>query len=230
MKTCMALIVGRGGSKSIPSKNIKMMNGKPLIAYTIEAATQSKCFDRIILSTDDGAIADIGKQYGADVPIMRPHELAGDTSPIIDASLHMLNWLENNQSYIPDYVMLLQPTSPMRTSEDLHHALQQMIENEADAVVSVVPVDQHPALMKTIDIHNFLIPFIPGNHESRRQDLPPVYTLNGAIYCVKRSVLLKSKSWCPPGALAYVMPRERSIDIDTPVDWALAELLMQNSA
>ena len=223
----LGLIVARGGSKSIPRKNIRPVGGKPLIAYTIEAALASGCLDRVVLSTDDPEIAAVAKTFGAEVPFMRPAEMAGDASPVIDAALHAFQWLEKNDHYFPMFGMLLQPTSPLRTAADIQQAVALAVERNADAVVSVVEADRHPYLMKTIDGQGRLVPFIESPQSgNRRQDLPPVYAINGAIYLIKRSLLAEKRGWCPAGALAYVMPPERSLDVDTPWDLKLADLVL----
>ncbi|MFH0879036.1 MAG: acylneuraminate cytidylyltransferase family protein, partial [Lentisphaerota bacterium] len=229
MSAIAALIVARAGSKSVPRKNIRPLAGKPLIAWTFEAAKRSVSLDRIILSTDDPEMAELGRNCSIHVPFMRPAELAGDTSHVIDATLHALHWLENNEGYLPDYFMLLQPTSPFRSFMDIDAAARMALDRNADAVVSVAPARQHPCLMKQVSAEGVLCPWIEtGFSETRRQDLPPAYAINGAIYLVRRSVLLDQKSWCPPGTLAYVMPEERSLDIDSPWDFHVANVLMNN--
>jgi CMP-N,N'-diacetyllegionaminic acid synthase len=227
MNRVLGLIIARGGSKGIPGKNLRQVAGRPLIAWTIEAAKASRRLDRILLSTDDPEIAEVGRRYGADVPFLRPAELATDRSPIIDAALHALQWVETTENYIPTFGMLLQPTSPLRTAEDIDAAIRMAQEQNADAVVSVAAVERHPFHMKVMDENGKLAPFITTElSDSRRQDLPPVFGLNGAIYLVRRTVLWESKTWCPAGALAYVMPAERSLDVDTSWDLCLADLIL----
>jgi CMP-N,N'-diacetyllegionaminic acid synthase len=224
-----ALVVARAGSKSIPRKNIRPVAGKPLIAYTFEAAKASARLDRIFLSTDDLEVAALGREYGVEVPFMRPAELAGDTSPVIDATLHALAWLADHLQYKPDYLMLLQPTSPFRSSEDVDAAIRLAEMSDADAVVSVAPAAHHPYLLKTVAENGRLRPWVSSPlNTARRQDLPPVHIVNGAIYLVRRTVLLTQKTWCPETALAYVMPEERSMDIDTPWDLKVAEALLSS--
>ena len=227
MNRVLGLITARGGSKGIPGKNLRLVAGRPLIAWTLEAARASRRLDRIVLSTDDPEIAEVGRQVGAEVPFLRPAKLANDRSPVIDASLHALQWLEKMENYIPMYGMLLQPTSPLRTAEDIDAAIGLAEKQNADAVVSVTSVDRHPYLLKVMDENGRLAPFMkPEFAGSRRQDLPPVVGLNGAIYLVRRTVLRELKTWCPAGALAYIMPAERSLDVDTPWDLRLADLLL----
>lgn len=227
MSTTAALVVARAGSKSIPHKNIRKVAGKPLIAYTFEAAKGSSLLDRVFLSTDDVQAASLGRDLGIEVPFMRPAELAGDSSHVIDATLHAIQWLEERLRYAPDYFMLLQPTSPFRAAVDINAAIWLARDTGADAVVSVTPAAGHPCLLKNMDAQGKLRPWMESPlNTARRQDLPPVYAINGAIYLVRRSVLLTKKSWCPEGAVAYVMPEARSLDIDTPWDLHVAECLL----
>jgi len=219
-----ALVVARGGSKSVPRKNLRPLGGKPLIAWTLEAARASRRLTRIVLSTDDPEIAAVGQQWGVETPFLRPAALAGDRSPVIDATLHAFQCLEKNAGQCPTFGLLLQPTSPFRTAADIDAAIQLCETRGADAVVSVTPAREHPYLLKTVDAAGCLQPWQANPlAESRRQDLPPVFALNGAIYLVRRSVLFEQRSWCPAGALAYVMPAERSLDIDTEWDLRVAQ-------
>ena len=229
MNAIAALITARAGSKSVPRKNIRPLAGKPLLAYTFEAAKKSRAIQRIVLSTDDPEMADLGRAYGVEVPFLRPPELAGDTTPMIDVALHALAWLAEREAYRPDYLLLLQPTSPFRTAEDIDAAAELARRTSADAVVGVGAMPKHPCHAKTIDAEGRLVPWLGGpDTESRRQDLPALYVPNGAIYLVKRTVLERSRSWCPPGTLAFVMPEERSLDIDTPWDWRVAEAVLRH--
>ena len=227
MNRVLGLITARGRSKGIPRKNLRRVAGRPLIAWTIEAAKASRLLDRILLSTDDPEIAEVGRRYGVDVPFLRPAELASDWSPVIDAALHAFQWLDTVENNFPTFGMLLQPTSPLRTAEDIDAAIRLAQEQKANAVVSVTAEDRHPLQMKVMDENGRISPFMKTELvDSRRQDLPPVFGLNGAIYLVRRTVLQESKTWCPVGALAYVMPAERSLDVDTPWDLRLADLLL----
>jgi CMP-N,N'-diacetyllegionaminic acid synthase len=231
MKTkTLALVVARGGSKGIPRKNLCPLGGHPLIAHTVLAAKASRLVDRTLLSTDDPEIADVGEQYGADVPFLRPTELARDDSRMVDVALHALEWLETREGYSPDHVLLLQPTSPFRTAEDIDAAIRMAHEGHP-AVVSVCEARRHPCLAKRLDPDGSLHPFFESDFQSRRrQELPPAYDLNGAIYLVRREVLCTELSWCPRGARPYVMPPERSIDIDSPWDLQVANLIASPSS
>ena len=223
----LALIPARGGSKRIPRKNIRPLAGKPLIAWTIEMAAACSNLDRVIVSTDDQEIADIAKRYGAEVPFLRPPELARDGTPNVDATIHAIQWLEEREGYRPDSVMVLQPTSPLRTEEDMGAAINLAIRTSADAVISVCEVKHHPYWTKHLtDDGRLLDPSWLDQSYGCRQDLPPFYGLNGAIYLAKRSVLLADRSFYTRKVYAYIMPPERSLDIDSLWDLHLAELIV----
>lgn len=222
----LAIIPARGGSKGIPNKNIKLINGKPLIAHTIEEAIRSKYIDKIIVSTDDAEIAKISRQYGAEIPFMRPPHLAKDDTPGIEPIIHALNWFKsNNQEF--DYVICLQCTSPFRKVEQVDEALEKLMKSNSDSIVSVCESEVSPYWMKKIEngeMKDFLndIPFY-----GRRQDTPKIYRLNGAIYISNIETLSKNKSWYSENTLAYIMDRESSIDIDDMIDFKFAEFLMK---
>lgn len=225
----VGLITARGGSKGIPRKNIKRLAGKPLIAWTIEAARQSRHLRRLILSTDDDEIAQTAREWGADVPFMRPGELARDDSSHISVVRHAADWLERNESRCPEFLMILQPPTPLRTAADIDGAIELANEKGADAVVSVVEAQHHPYLTHRMTETGSLVEFVPCDIEyPRRQDLPPVYALNGAIYLIRYSRLPQLKTLVPHGSLGFVMPQDRSLDIDTLWDFHLAELILQH--
>lgn len=225
----LGLITARGGSKSIPEKNVKLLAGKPLIVWTIEVALQCQDLTRVIVSTDDEHIARLARQWGAEVPFIRPVELAGDTSSHISVVSHAIQWMEKKEGYCPEYIMLLQPTSPFRTVEDLRQSINFAKEHHAVAVVSVCVAKNHPLLCKRISEDGRLADFVStGINYLQRQVLPPAYALNGAIYLNQCVSLLRDQTFVPQGALAYVMPGERSLDIDTEWDWHLAELIMKD--
>ena len=224
----LALIPARGGSKGLKDKNIRQLNNKPLLAYTIEAAKESEIFDRIIVSTDSEKIAAVALKYGAEVPFMRPKELATDTASSMDVLIYTIELLqESNDKY--DYVALLQPTSPLRTSQDIVGAVNLLIEKNANSVVSVCRVEHSPLWSNTLPEDLSLKDFIrPEIRNLRRQDLPIFYRLNGAIYIVKVSYILESKDFFGQESYAYIMPVNRSVDIDTELDLVLAEVLLQH--
>ncbi|MDN2708440.1 acylneuraminate cytidylyltransferase family protein [Janthinobacterium sp. SUN118] len=220
MKT-LALIPARGGSKGIPRKNINMIAGKPLIAWTIEAALASTLLDGVVVSTDNAEIAEVALRYGAQVPFLRPAELARDETPGVEPVLHALQQL-------PDYdaVLLLQPTSPLRSSADIDACLALAREREAVSVVSVSEPDAHPDWMYRMTATQQLEKLLTSQSHTRRQDLPTVLTLNGALYFANADWLRRSRTLLADETLAYVMPADRSVDIDTPLDWKFAELLL----
>jgi CMP-N-acetylneuraminic acid synthetase len=224
----LGLITARGGSKSIPGKNIKPLAGKPLIHWTIDETRKSSLVSRLVVSTDDEAIRSVCLEAGAEAPFLRPPEFSGDASPHIDVMIHALDWLEKEQEYRPDYVLLLQPTSPFRNVEDIDGIIRMAHDNpEADALVGVCETDRHPYLAKILDAAGGMSDFMPsGLAYLRRQDLPTVYVINGALYLNKPSSLRRERLLVPPGALAYIMPRERSLDVDTSWDFHVAELIM----
>ena len=225
----LALIPARSGSKGIPRKNICPLAGKPLIAWTIESARQSECVDRVVVSTDDSQIAEIAVQWGAESPFLRPEDIAKDDTPGIAPVIHAIKWLEEHQNYRPDYVALLQPTSPLRESQDINAAYELALRHGADAVVSVTAAEKHPYWMKTLDQQGRLENFLPTEKKYQcRQDLPDVYGLNGAIYIGRREILLAEETLFPVKTYGYVMPPERSVDIDSGWDLQLAELIIQN--
>jgi CMP-N,N'-diacetyllegionaminic acid synthase len=225
----LGIVPARGGSRGIPQKNIAPLGGRPLIAWTIQAARSSMRVSRLVVSTDDNEIARIAKQSGAEVPFLRPSELARDDTPGIAPILHTLNSLKAAEGYVPDMVMCLQPTSPFRSADDIDAAVELAERKNADAVVSVTSVDHHPDWMRCIDSEGRLTEFgKPDPSISRRQDLPPVYALNGAIYLAAGAVLLARESWYTDKTYAYVMPEERSLDIDTPWQLRLADLILKD--
>jgi CMP-N,N'-diacetyllegionaminic acid synthase len=228
LKELLMIIPARGGSRGIPRKNITPVAGKPLIAWTITAALASS-LGRVIVSTDDDEIAAIARDYGAEVPFLRPSHLAADDTPGIEPLLHAVTWMETNAHYAPDYVMLLQPTSPLRETCDIEDAFKLGWERQADAVVSLCEAREHPYWMKKVAEDGTATDFLPtGEEYSARQSLPKLYRLNGAIYLVRRQVLISERTVYPQRTLAYLMPTERSIDIDTPWDLYLLRLILAN--
>lgn len=225
----VGLITARGGSKGIPRKNIKLLAGKPLLAWTIEAARQSRLLSRLILSTDDDEIAQTAREWGADVPFIRPEELARDDSSHISVVRHAADWLEQHEGRCPEFLMILQPPTPLRTAADIDGAIELANEKGADAVVSVVEARHHPYLTRRMTETGSLVEFVPCDIEyPRRQDLPPAYAINGAVYLIRCSRLPQLETLVPHGSLGFVMPPERSLDIDTLWDFHLAELILEH--
>ena len=227
----LAIIPARAGSKGIRHKNIALINGRPMIAYSIQVALDSNVLDRVVVSTDSPKIASIARSFGAKTPFLRPIKLAQDKTPGIQPVLHALHWLEKHERYRPDYVICLQPTSPLRTVTDIKNAVSLAERKKADSVVSVGPVEHHPYWMKKIDEQGRMSDFMLLTRAiMRRQDLPSVYALNGAIYLARREVLLNHKTWYTKRTYAYLMPHDRSLDIDTPWDLHLAEFILKERA
>jgi CMP-N-acetylneuraminic acid synthetase len=222
----LALIPARGGSKGLPRKNILPVGGKPLIAWRIESALACNAIDRVIVSTDDEEIADVARRFGADVPFLRPPEIAQDETPMLDVTLHLLDWLTEDA----DYLLLLQPTSPLCGADDLQNAITLARQKNANAVVSVAEVSKHPYWMKTINPDGYLQNFLPeAQTPIRRQDLPVAYALNGAIYLIRPEILRAERTFVPAQTLPYIMPPERSLDVDSAWDLQLVNLILQNS-
>lgn len=223
----LAVIPARAGSRGVPGKNNALVAGKPLITWTIEAARQSGCLDRIVVTTDGDEIARVADQAGAEVPFRRPAALARDDTPGMEAILHCVTWLEEFQAYCPELVMVLQPTTPLRTAEDVAAGLRLLTQQPADSVVSVCEAAHHPCWMKRRLPDGRLEDFLPQESvPARRQDLPPVYALNGALYLARRTLVLAHRTFMLPATYGYVMPAERSLDVDTPWDLELADFLL----
>ncbi len=227
-KSVLAIIPARGGSKGLPGKNKKKLCGKPLIAWSIEVAETCSAIDRVVVSTDDDKLVDVVKKYGAESPFERPAELANDTASTINVIFHTIDWLRDHQDFRPEYILLLQPTSPLRTVEDIEGTIQTLKDKDARAVVSVCETDHHPwwsnILPEDGNMKDFLRPDILNK---RRQDLPVFYRLNGAIYLADTDYLYECNGFLGPDTFAYKMPKNRSVDIDSDLDFKLANLLME---
>lgn len=224
--TTLAVVPARAGSKAIPGKNLADLGGRPLVAWAVLIARASTRADRVVCSTDDDTIADAAKAAGAEVPFRRPAELAADDTPGIAPVLHAVRRIAEAEGAAPDVVVCLQPTSPFRTPADVDAALAVLEERDADAVVSVTEPGHHPAWMKRMDDEGRLTGLEgTGDVPAVRQDLDPVYALNGAIYAARADVLLREETWYTDRTYGYLMPPERSLDVDTPWDLRLARLL-----
>ena len=225
----LGIIAARGGSKALPGKNLQPLLGKPLIAYTIDAANQAQLLDRTVVSTDASQIADVARLHGASTPFLRPPELAGDEISIYPTIIHALQWLEGEEGYPPDYAMLLQPTSPLRTAQDIDNSITIAVEKNAVGVVSLCEVNHHPYHMKQVSSEGRIADFLrPDKAYHRRQELPPAYAPNGAIYLASPNLLVEHQTFYADRTYAYIMPPERSLDIDTPWDIYLAELILSS--
>lgn len=224
VKSIIAIIPARGGSKGVPRKNIKKLGEKPLIVYTIEGALKSKYLDHVFVSTEDPGIAGISKEYGAQV-IDRPSALAEDTSKTVDAILHAVEYLEREDIH-PETVVLLQPTSPLRNTEDIDAAIKLYLDSECDSVISVCEPDHSPFWCFTLS-GRYLQPLFDKRFDKiRRQDLPMVVMPNGAIYVSNPDTIRRYEGFYGDRIIPYCMPPERSIDIDTQLDFTIAEMLI----
>lgn len=221
----LAVIPARGGSKGVPGKNIKELAGKPMIAYTIEAAIKSEIFDKIVVSTDSQEIAEIALKYGAEVPFIRPAEISGDLVSSDDVVLHALQYYES-QGLIHDEVCKLQPTSPLRNAEHIKSAYGLFKEKKADYLVSVCECEHSPLWAGTIGADLRLDNFISEEvKRACRQDMPTYYRLNGAIYMGKTACFYNSKNFLGKNSIAFIMKQEESIDIDSQLDFDIAEII-----
>ncbi len=224
----LGIIPARGGSKGIEKKNIKMLGDKPLIEYTFDSAKQSRRLTRIILSTDSPEIAGIGRLAEIEVPFLRPPGISQDDSPAIDYVLHALNYLKDEERYEPQIIVLLQPTTPFRSPKDIDECIDTLVASGADSIVSVsmLPSKYHPGWQLLINEHNELSIFTGDEWNSiisRRQQLQPTYTRNGAVYAFRKTIFQETGSIYGGKVLAYVMSEEFSINIDDANDWLIAE-------
>ncbi len=217
----LALIPARGGSKGILRKNIRELAGKPLIAWTIEAALSAEGVERVVVSTEDEEIAAVARDWGAETPFLRPDELATDTAPGIAPVLHAIDELPEHEDLI-----LLQATSPLRSAAQIAELLAFARASGARSVVSVREVDDHPSWMLHRSPDGALDRYDRTAEATRRQDLSELYTLNGAMYWNTRDYLIRTKSLVTDDTLGFVMDAHSSIDIDTMLDWRIAELLL----
>jgi CMP-N,N'-diacetyllegionaminic acid synthase len=225
----LGIVTARGGSKGIPRKNIAPLLGKPLLAYTAEAALSAKRLTRVVLSTEDEEIARIGRQYGLDVPFLRPVELASDDTPTIPVLQDVVRRLEEGGERFQS-ILTLQPTNPLRLAEDIDGSIKLLEESGADSVISFVDVgEKHPARMKFISSDGRVTdpPFAEAFEGQRRQDLPKLYLREGSIYLTRRAVLMEQNSLKGADCRAWIIPQERYCNIDTPFDLFLAEQMLK---
>ena len=225
----LGVITARSGSKGIPQKNVVLLLGKPLLAYTVEAALSSKRLSRCVLSTDDESIAKLGRQLGVEVPFLRPAELAQDDTPTLPVLQHAVRALEAmGSSY--EAVLTLQPTNPLRKVEDIDGAIELLCRSGADSVISFVDVgERHPARMKWIDSEGRVTdpPFAESFEGQPRQALKKLYLRDGSIYLTRRSVLMEQDSIKGRDCRAWIIPAERAHNIDTPFDLMIAEQILK---
>ncbi len=231
MARVLGLVTARGGSKGIARKNLRLVAGRPLIAWTLDAAIASRRLTRAILSTDDPEIALVARATGVEAPFLRPAELAGDASPHFDVVCHALDWLKTNRGEIYDYVCLLQPTSPLRIGEDIDGAVDLALSRDADAVVGITVSPVKPHLLFSMDDSASLTPILqPAEGYARRQDRPSAFVLTGAIYVNRVESLRRDQTFTPSGALGYLMPLDRSLDVDSETDLQAAEAALAKRA
>ena len=224
----LAIIPARGGSKGVKDKNIRDVAGQPLISYAIECARQSVEVQRFIVSTDSEKIALVSKSHGVEV-LMRPAELAEDETPMVPVVLHALQQMKELHDEEYDILVLLQPTSPIRTGEDVDKVVEMFRkEKDLEAVISVVPMDDvHPARMYNIDGDNWMTPFMTNGETAQRQDLPVVYYRNGCIYAIRTDSFLKNNSLMVARKKAYIMPLEWLANVDDERDLIITDVLVE---
>lgn len=219
------VVTARGGSKGVPRKNIKMLGGMPLVAYKIIAAQKCKYEKRILVSTDDEEIAQVSRQYGAEVPFMRPAELATDSASSADVVLHAMNWVSENSEEKYDYVCLLEPSSPFASCRDFDKALELMQDTDADTLLGMKEADVTTAFIHPLDKDGKLSEFyyaIKDLKSIRRQDQAKEYTMNGCMYIAKWDYFMKNKLFHSENSMPYIMSEESSIEIDTMLNYELA--------
>ncbi len=226
-KEILAIIPARGGSKGVPRKNVRELNGKPLIGYTIESAKKSNKVSRVVVTTEDTEIATVSREYKAEVPYLRPDELSQDNSPTMECVLHMLDYLEKTEGYVSDYVLLLQCTSPLRNHSHINEAIDKLLNSDYDSIVSVCEAEVNPYWANIFEGDKLKYFIEEGRKITRRQELPNVYRMNGAIYLIKTEVLKKQKTFEPEEVMGYIMDSYSSVDIDTEMDFKIAEAIIK---
>ncbi len=225
-KKVLALIPARGGSKGIKNKNIINLAGKPLIAYSIKESLKSLYIDSVVVSTNSNKIKKVAEKFGARVPFMRPNKLSGDKSKTIDAVIHAINFLKGiGENY--DVLILLQPTQPLRSCEDIDRSLEFFVKNKCKSTVSVCEVESHPILIRVMEKNNQLKRVLKKRSDVRRQDMGKFFSINGAIYINNVKDININTSF-NDNELGFIMPRIRSIDIDEKIDLSIAEVFLKN--
>lgn len=226
-KSVLAVIPARGGSKGLPGKNIKILADKPMITWSIEAAKQSEYVDRVIVSTEDEEISQVSLEYGAEIPFLRPKKLALDDTPSSDAILYTIERLQRDENVKYDIILLLQPTSPLRTCRHIDEAIKGFIDkwDMFDSAISVSELE-HPVYWNRIvgenkELKNYLE--YDKNQQTRRQNFDKLYRLNGAVYLAKTEIFAANKSFECEKSMAYVMDKQSSVDVDDIEDFKLAE-------
>ncbi len=225
-RSVLAVVPARGGSRGVPRKNLRLLAGRPLILHTLDAAHASRHVDRTVVSTEDDEILRVVRAHGGDAPFTRPADLARDETPTMAVVRHAIESLSARY----DYTVVLQPTSPLRTAEDIDACLLRCERDDAPACVSVCPAVPHPAWVFSLGAGGRLVPVLGGDRPVRRQDLPPAFALNGAVYAARTGWLLATGSFLAPETVAHVMPRERSVDVDDETDLLVCEALLRPEA
>lgn len=226
-KEILAIIPARAGSKRIPGKNIKNFLGKPLIAYAIEQALKSPVVDRLVIDTESEQIANVAKKYGAEVPFLRPENLAKDESNVIESIFYLLDKLKKDEGYKPTHIMILQTTSPLREQEDIDACWKMMQETDATTVLTVCPT--HPKLYHLSDDNDTILVNGSEKQSNNTQTWKSAYLLNGCfVYIVEVDALYKEKQIITKKTKAVVCPKWRSVDLDTPEEWVMAEVFYKN--
>lgn len=222
----LGVIPARGGSKGLPRKNLIPLKGRPLIAYTADAVDSARHLTRVVVSTDDEEIAETARSFGLEVPFMRPAHLAEDRTPSLPVIRHALDYMEQQESRNYGVIVMLQPTCPLRTGSDIDQGIELLLDSGADSVVSVVSVGaHHPYRMKQITADGKLVNLMEHGFEDMRprQELPPVYIRSGALYISRRYVIVDQNMLVGSDCRALVVPKERSVNIDSEADLAVAE-------
>ena len=226
----LGVTLARGGSKSIPKKNIRLLSGIPVIAHTIHEALKSDLINRYVVSTDDVEIQKIALSYGAECPFLRPAEFATDTASSVAALQHAVDWVEKVEGKQYDYVIELMATNPMKTVDDIDGCIKKLIDSGADSVIAVHRLDDHhPARIKKI-VDDRIIDFcVPERLESRRQDLTPyAYIRSGSIYALRRDhLMIQGQRYGSVESRPYILPPERTVNIDSELDFLIAEQLLK---
>lgn len=225
----LGLVVARGGSKGLPGKNVRDLCGKPLIGWTIDTARAARCLDAVVVSTEDTTIAEVASRHGAEVPFIRPSALASDTASSVDVVVHAIDVLASAGRTF-DIVALLEPTSPLREPGDIDGAVARLVESGAGSIVSVCRAEvTHPAFMYRLGAGAHLTPFLDRQPNGlRRQELEPVYYLEGTIYASRVTVLKDRRSFYHNDTIAYEVPKWKSIEIDDFDDFLMAEAIAKH--
>lgn len=228
-KTVLGIIPARGGSKGLPGKNLRLLGGKPLIVWSIEAGTKSRYIDELVISTDSEEIAAVAKRTGATVPFIRPNELATDDASSVDVVLHALDWYAASGRAF-DLVALIEPTSPLRTSKDIDDALEVLLQSSGDSIVSICRTENtHPSFMVERDDEGCLRYVVDQrSHHIRRQDLSPVFFFEGTIYISEAKALRATKSFYQENTVGFEVPKWKSLEVDDMDDLIMVEAIMKH--